>query len=178
MNLQGHIGDRIRAFRVSAGISLAELARRLRTHPSNIQRWEQGKVSPNWKSLTRVAEALGVAVEVLVSGSGPAGHGERPEPGSAKADSDEMLMSTRLLESIDSMDSELSYSMDSGRLSEEPREASEERAQPGRDILRRLQFDWRLRELREALGELPEDLTEQEAMQIAEIIRAYVRSRG
>ena len=49
------LGDRIRSIRESQGLSLTDLARRMDTTPSNIQRWEQDRVSPRYKTLQRIA---------------------------------------------------------------------------------------------------------------------------
>ena len=179
MNLHGDIGGRIRTLREAAGITLADLARKLATHPSNIQRWEQGRVSPNWRSLARIADALGVAVESLVSDVST-------EPQTSRGTS-ESAAQGGILQVSEAMDAEAltfpsAMSLNRSEVREESsygREQAHDRARPREtwETLVRLEQDPRLRALREALGELPDDISAQEARQIAEIIRAYLRSR-
>ena len=60
------IGDTIRTTREAKGLTLSELARRLKTHPSNVQRWEINRVSPTYDTLQRIADALRVPPSELV----------------------------------------------------------------------------------------------------------------
>ena len=158
MNLRSHIGGRIRTHREAAGVTLADLARRLVTHPSNIQRWEQGRVSPNWKSLTRIAEALEVTVEDLVAESPVDAMSGPPQV---------RLGASASLESHDESPQAALYSLSAGPTLGRGPVA----------VLMRLLQDPRLEALRDALGELPDDLTAWEARQIGEMIRAYIRGR-
>jgi transcriptional regulator with XRE-family HTH domain len=176
MNLHGGIGERIRTLREAAGITLADLARKLATHPSNIQRWEQGRVSPNWRSLARIADALGVSVESLVSDVST-------EPQAPRGISSESAAQGGILQMSDAMESESlafpsAMSLNRSEVREESSCGREQvRPREAWEALMRLEQDPRLRALREALGELPADITAQEAHQIAEIIRGYIRAR-
>jgi transcriptional regulator with XRE-family HTH domain len=53
------VGSSVKAARVRAGISQAELARRARTSQPSIARLEKGHLSPTVISLDRIAKALG-----------------------------------------------------------------------------------------------------------------------
>jgi transcriptional regulator with XRE-family HTH domain len=57
-------GVLIREARRGAGLSRAELARRLGTSRSALARWEAGAVSPRLSTLERLLRACGLAVEV------------------------------------------------------------------------------------------------------------------
>jgi len=52
------VGSAVRAARRRAGVSQAELARRVGTSQPTIARLEQGRVSPTVMSLDRIARAL------------------------------------------------------------------------------------------------------------------------
>jgi DNA-binding XRE family transcriptional regulator len=54
------LGARIRALRLAAGLTQAELARRTGIHRPNIARVEAGRHTPSLETLARVAAALGV----------------------------------------------------------------------------------------------------------------------
>jgi len=164
MDLRGDIGRRIRELREGAGITLADLARRLSTHPSNIQRWEQGRVSPNWRSLTRIAEALGVALEDLVSG------GREEAQASPAASMREVVSYDAELPAMLSRMMSPRASLSDAAMAAPP----EQEAQGG---IEQVLHDPRLRALRKALGEIPADLTAQEARQLGGIIRAYLGAR-
>ena len=58
-------GALIREARRGAGLSRAELARRLGASRSAVARWESGAVSPRLATLERLLRACGMAVEVL-----------------------------------------------------------------------------------------------------------------
>lgn len=58
------IGTRVRELRVSRGLTQAELASRVGTRQPVIARLEAGQHVPMWRTLDRVAEALGVTVSV------------------------------------------------------------------------------------------------------------------
>src|SRR5580692_9130153 len=53
------VGSAVRAARLRAGVSQAELARRAQTSQPSIARLEKGQVSPTVISLDRIARALG-----------------------------------------------------------------------------------------------------------------------
>jgi transcriptional regulator with XRE-family HTH domain len=57
-------GTIVRRARRKAGITQAELARRLGTTQSVVARWEGGKVSPTIATLSRIAEACGSSLDV------------------------------------------------------------------------------------------------------------------
>lgn len=60
--IASRFGDSVERLRLAAGISKAELARRVQTHPSNVGRIIQGAHSPTAKTLSDYANALGVDV--------------------------------------------------------------------------------------------------------------------
>ncbi|MGH8910679.1 MAG: helix-turn-helix transcriptional regulator [Egibacteraceae bacterium] len=59
------LGDRVRQLRLRAGLSQAELARRIGTTQPAIARLEAGGTSPSIHTLDRVARALGARLEIL-----------------------------------------------------------------------------------------------------------------
>lgn len=61
----------IRQIRESAGITQAELARRLGITQPAVARWESGRRQPRVESLQRIADALGLNLSVIFSGGGP-----------------------------------------------------------------------------------------------------------
>ena len=63
----------VRQVRESAGMTQAELARRLGVSQPNVARWESGRVDLRIHTLQRIAEALGVNLEVIFSGRSPTG---------------------------------------------------------------------------------------------------------
>lgn len=69
----GDLGARIRAARQWAGLTQAELAGSI-VSPSYLSRLEAGARSPNLKTVGRLAEALGLTMEQLISGPGPDGN--------------------------------------------------------------------------------------------------------
>lgn len=61
------LGARIRALRLAAGLTQAELARRTGIHRPNIARVEAGRHTPSLETLARLAQAIGVpTTRVLV----------------------------------------------------------------------------------------------------------------
>lgn len=56
----------VRAARRHAGVTQAELARRLGTRQSVVSRWERGHDEPRLSTLSRVARACGLAVTLHV----------------------------------------------------------------------------------------------------------------
>jgi len=55
-----HLGKRLRALRLEAGLTQAEVARRTGIHRPNIARVEGGRHTPSLDTLNRLAEAIGV----------------------------------------------------------------------------------------------------------------------
>ena len=64
----GELGARLKALRLAAGLTQAELARRTGIHRPNIARVEAGRHTPSLETLSRIAHAIGVpTTQVLVS---------------------------------------------------------------------------------------------------------------
>lgn len=61
------IGQNIKLFRESLGISQEELAHRARVHSNTIARWERDEVTPRGASLTKLANALQVTPAALLA---------------------------------------------------------------------------------------------------------------
>ena len=62
LSLDGvRLGARLRALRVAAGLTQAELARRTGIHRPNIARVEAGRHTPSLETLSRLASAIGVS---------------------------------------------------------------------------------------------------------------------
>lgn len=62
------IGQRIRSAREAAGLSQLALAVAIRMTPSVVYRWEAGATRPGRDALPRIAEALGVSEDWLLTG--------------------------------------------------------------------------------------------------------------
>ena len=60
------ITDVVRSLRFRAGISQAELARRVGTTQSAISRWENGHEEPRWSTLQQLAEACELRCTIAV----------------------------------------------------------------------------------------------------------------
>ena len=60
-------GELIRQCRLDAGLTQAELARRLDTTQSAVARWESGKVSPTLANLRRILSTCGWELEITPS---------------------------------------------------------------------------------------------------------------
>ena len=60
------VGKRIRAAREAAGMTQAEVAKRLGVSESSIRLYELGKRPPNDEMLGRIAEAVGVDPQAFV----------------------------------------------------------------------------------------------------------------
>jgi len=62
-----HTNDsRIAAARIAAGMSQAQLAERIGTTQQQLSRWETGARVPRVDVLKKIADALGVGVDVLI----------------------------------------------------------------------------------------------------------------
>ena len=66
------VGARLRAQREQSGIGLRELARRLGISPSAISQIETGRSRPSVSTLYAIVSELGMSLDELFSGSGPA----------------------------------------------------------------------------------------------------------
>jgi transcriptional regulator with XRE-family HTH domain len=60
------LGERIKALRVEAGWSQAELAERVGGDGRQISRYENGRITPSLDALTRIAEAFNTSLDYLV----------------------------------------------------------------------------------------------------------------
>lgn len=63
------IGPRIASARREAGLSQAELARRIQVSPSAMGMYEQGRREPSVETLVAMARELGVSTDYLLTGS-------------------------------------------------------------------------------------------------------------
>lgn len=66
------VGSRIRQLRAERGVSVEELAQRIRTDKGTVSRIERGKAGIGVERLQRIAAALGTSVDSLL------GNGETP----------------------------------------------------------------------------------------------------
>lgn len=62
-------GDQVRDLRLRAGLTQAELARRVGTTQSAIARWERGAVSPSLRTAHRLAAACGHDLAFVTEGA-------------------------------------------------------------------------------------------------------------
>jgi transcriptional regulator with XRE-family HTH domain len=77
------LGARLRALRLEAGLTQAELARRTGIHRPNIARVEAGRHTPSLETLARLAQAIGVSTShVLVEDVSGGGTPETPRDAS------------------------------------------------------------------------------------------------
>jgi transcriptional regulator with XRE-family HTH domain len=65
-NPDTRLGERLRHFRESAGLSQRELAERLGIHHSNIGYWERSGNLPGPETLVPMAKTLGVTVTAII----------------------------------------------------------------------------------------------------------------
>ena len=63
-----NIGERIMIARKNAGLTHAELAKRMDIPYQTIGHWERNMSRPKFSSLERLADALGINVETLICG--------------------------------------------------------------------------------------------------------------
>jgi len=61
--------DRLKLARKEKGISQSKLAEMIDVHVTNISRYERGENKPTSRVLTRLADALGISTDFLMSGS-------------------------------------------------------------------------------------------------------------
>ena len=59
------LGERIRRLRKEMGMSVTELARRVKTSPSYISEIEQGEKTPSLNLLVRIAKELRTGIDYL-----------------------------------------------------------------------------------------------------------------
>lgn len=71
------LGARIRAARKARGLSVAELAEAVGLFRNHVYLLEQGRYAPSARSTPKLAEALGVTVEWLLTGNGRKRNGGR-----------------------------------------------------------------------------------------------------
>lgn len=83
-----HVGQEVRARRIAAGFSIAELARRADVSAPFISQLETGRTSMSIPTLYRVAAALGCTANALLGTSGPRPHVIRAGGGVRLAASD------------------------------------------------------------------------------------------
>jgi DNA-binding XRE family transcriptional regulator len=69
-----HIGMRIKLLRESLGMTQAEMAERSGIARENIANWEQGRASPDWQTIARLADFFQTSADYLV------GRTEDPSP--------------------------------------------------------------------------------------------------
>ena len=65
--MRGLIAEKIREARKSKGITQAELSKKINMHRNSIVNFEAGRRNPRVKDLIKIAKALSVPVEQLVS---------------------------------------------------------------------------------------------------------------
>ena len=163
-----NIGPNILRFRREKGLSLVQLARRLDTHPSNVKRWERGRVSPRWETVVRIAEALGVPVEDLAAGEDTRSpfrlSADRPRPKGGDLFSEEnSFFASAAPEEEDHAEVLHTQSL---RMADN----LERRARDYRALSRFLRHP-RYRRLREAIADLPDDLSQEELNRLAALVR-------
>jgi DNA-binding XRE family transcriptional regulator len=59
---QACMGERLKAFRVHAGLTQGELGQRLEMHYDSIGRIERGEVDPNWSTIARLIRIFGIGL--------------------------------------------------------------------------------------------------------------------
>jgi transcriptional regulator with XRE-family HTH domain len=79
------LGARLRAIRLSRGLGVRELARRLDVSPSAISQIETGKIQPSVRTLYALAAEFGVSVNEALFDEGAARPGGGASAGAAKA---------------------------------------------------------------------------------------------
>lgn len=61
--------DRLREARTAKGLSQSKLAKLVEVHVTNISRYERGENKPTSQVLSKLADALGVSADFLMSGT-------------------------------------------------------------------------------------------------------------
>lgn len=62
-----NVAERIKQYRLKAGMSQAELAKKIGTTPQNISQYERGIRNPKYDTLRRISVALDVSLELLLT---------------------------------------------------------------------------------------------------------------
>jgi len=62
-----HVGLRVRQLRLATGLTQAELAERVEAAPETVSRVERGKLAPSADLVERIATALGVKTDDVLS---------------------------------------------------------------------------------------------------------------
>jgi transcriptional regulator with XRE-family HTH domain len=62
---EAHFGERLRAFRLAAGLNVRELARRARIGRTWVSAYETGHCSPRWDTIVRLIRVLGTGLVTL-----------------------------------------------------------------------------------------------------------------
>jgi transcriptional regulator with XRE-family HTH domain len=62
------LADRVRRYRQAAGLTQAQLARRLEVEQSTVSAWENGRKTPTIANVARIAAVLDVSIDDLVGG--------------------------------------------------------------------------------------------------------------
>jgi transcriptional regulator with XRE-family HTH domain len=78
------MGMRLRAAREQRSLKQSELADMVGMRPHSLWRYEAGRAAPGTPRLLKLARALGVRLEWLVSGEGPMATSSPPPPVSGK----------------------------------------------------------------------------------------------
>lgn len=65
---ESQVGTTIALLRKSRGLTQAELADKVEVTQSVVARWEKNQVQPRTKALERIADALDVSIDQLLSG--------------------------------------------------------------------------------------------------------------
>lgn len=60
------MGKKLRAARLSAGLTQTELAEKVGCHQKDVSRWEAGQHAPGARTLKKLAVALGCSVDELI----------------------------------------------------------------------------------------------------------------
>lgn len=114
------LGDRIAGAREAAGLSQAQLARRIAVGPATLRGWENDTSEPRANRLGMLAAVLGVSVGWLLTGEGVGPHGppdataDTPDadPRAALAELRRLAMeSARLADRIARLEDRLSRSL-------------------------------------------------------------------
>ena len=68
ISLYAKTGERLRGIRKAHGLSRAELAAKLRTSTSTLDKWEEGITPPSLERLVDLAEVYDLGLDDLVAG--------------------------------------------------------------------------------------------------------------
>lgn len=66
INEKNRVGEKIKAFRVDAGLSVSETARKLEVSRQSVINWEKGKNVPSPELMYRLCDLFGVSIEQLL----------------------------------------------------------------------------------------------------------------